>query len=176
MDPNRNLQIDEEAFVAVHATFILDPVLPFITRPSPQTLANMFASTLRPSAVKTLYQNVLKEAERSVRICFMMLYVLLSEANAFSIFFPSPSTGCAQAKSGPLVSYLQKEYKDAESGTIAAHPKPAGDDYTPFIPPSKSPAQLREEDLENLHVFLQNKALHAVSTSETLLGKPNLDA
>ncbi|KAJ1020164.1 hypothetical protein NDA16_004444 [Ustilago loliicola] len=90
----------------------------------------MFATTRRASAVKTLYQNVLKEAERS-------------------------------AKNGPLVSYLQKEYKDSESGTIADSKKAASSDYTPFNAPQKSSAELRQQNLENLHVFLQNKALHA---------------
>lgn len=66
-----------------------------------------------------------------------------------------------QAKTGPLVAYLQKEYADAASGTIADSKKPSGD-YAPFKAPAKSPAQLRQQNLENLHVFLQNKALHAV--------------
>ncbi|SYW81554.1 uncharacterized protein UHO2_00078 [Ustilago hordei] len=90
----------------------------------------MFATTTRASAVKTLYQNVLKEAERS-------------------------------AKNGPLVSYLQKEYKDAENGTITDSKNSASSSYTPFIAPQKSSAEFRQQNLENLHVFLQNKALHA---------------
>lgn len=66
------------------------------------------------------------------------------------------------AKNGPLVTYLQKEYKDAESDTLTESNKPASaNDYTPFIAPAKTPAQLRQQTLENLHVFLQNKALHA---------------
>ncbi|SJX65935.1 related to FMC1-mitochondrial matrix protein, required for assembly of F1F0 ATP synthase [Sporisorium reilianum f. sp. reilianum] len=91
----------------------------------------MFASATKSSAVKTLYQNVLKEAERS-------------------------------AKDGPLVAYLQKEFKDVESGALSSPQKPASaSDYTPFIAPDKTPAQLRQQTLENLNVFLQNKALHA---------------
>ncbi|TKY87677.1 hypothetical protein EX895_003258 [Sporisorium graminicola] len=91
----------------------------------------MFATATRSSAVKTLYQNVLKEAERS-------------------------------AKNGPLVTYLQKEFKDAESGTLSdSHKSANSTDYTPFIAPNKTPAQLRQQTLENLHTFLENKALHA---------------
>ncbi|SPO25231.1 related to FMC1 - mitochondrial matrix protein, required for assembly of F1F0 ATP synthase [Ustilago trichophora] len=64
------------------------------------------------------------------------------------------------AKTGPLVTYLKKAYSDAESGTLSSSSKPAGD-YTPFIAPAKTPEELRQQNLENLHVFLQNKALHA---------------
>ncbi|SPO32098.1 related to FMC1 - mitochondrial matrix protein, required for assembly of F1F0 ATP synthase [Ustilago trichophora] len=64
------------------------------------------------------------------------------------------------AKTGPLVTYLQKAYSDAEGGTLSSSSKPAGD-YAPFIAPAKTPEQLRQQNLENLHVFLQNKALHA---------------
>ena len=70
----------------------------------------------------------------------------------------------AKAKNGPLVSYLQKEYKDAENGTITDSKNSASSSYTPFIAPQKSSAEFRQQNLENLHVFLQNKALHAVST------------
>ncbi|EST05725.1 hypothetical protein PSEUBRA_004737 [Kalmanozyma brasiliensis GHG001] len=90
----------------------------------------MFATVRRSTAVKTLYQNVLKEARSS-------------------------------AKDGPLVAYLQKEYKDAERGTLTDSTKPGSDDYAPFVAPKKSPAQLRKQTLENLHIFLQNKTLHA---------------
>ena len=93
----------------------------------------MFATASRPTAIKTLYQNVLKQAERS-------------------------------AKDGPLVTYLQKEYKDAANGTLSDSLKPSSSSsYHPFIAPNKTPAQLRQQNLENLHSFLQNKTLHAVS-------------
>ncbi|KAJ1034925.1 hypothetical protein NDA18_000532 [Ustilago nuda] len=91
----------------------------------------MFATTTRASAVKTLYQNVLKEAERSVRI-YMTTKL-------------------------PKI----KEYKDAENGTITDSKNSASSSYTPFIAPQKSSAEFRQQNLENLHVFLQNKALHA---------------
>ncbi|KAJ1028236.1 hypothetical protein NDA13_003680 [Ustilago tritici] len=91
----------------------------------------MFATTRRASAVKTLYQNVLKEAERSVRI-YMTTKL-------------------------PKI----KEYKDAENGTITDSKNSASSSYTPFIAPQKSSAEFRQQNLENLHVFLQNKALHA---------------
>ncbi|ETS60707.1 hypothetical protein PaG_04610 [Moesziomyces aphidis] len=90
----------------------------------------MFASASRSSAIKSLYQNVLKEAERS-------------------------------AKTGPLVSYLQREYKDLESGAAGEDKVKATSDYIPFVAPAKSAPELRQQNLENLHVFLQNKALHA---------------
>ena len=70
----------------------------------------------------------------------------------------------AKAKNGPLVSYLQKEYKDAENGAITDSKNSASSSYTPFIAPQKSSAEFRQQNLENLHVFLQSKALHAVST------------
>ncbi|SAM64434.1 related to FMC1-mitochondrial matrix protein, required for assembly of F1F0 ATP synthase [Ustilago bromivora] len=91
----------------------------------------MFATTRRASAVKTLYQNVLKEAERLVRI-YMTTKL-------------------------PKI----KEYKDAENGTITDSKNSASSSYTPFIAPQKSSAEFRQQNLENLHVFLKNKALHA---------------
>ncbi|SPC64046.1 related to FMC1 - mitochondrial matrix protein, required for assembly of F1F0 ATP synthase [Ustilago sp. UG-2017b] len=91
----------------------------------------MFTTTRRASAVKTLYQNVLKEAERSVRI-YMTTKL-------------------------PKI----KEYKDAENGTITDSKNSASSSYTAFIAPQKSSAEFRQQNLENLHVFLQSKALHA---------------
>lgn len=59
------------------------------------------------------------------------------------------------------MTYLQKEYKDAGSGRITDSKTQVSSDYTPFIAPQKTSAELRQQNLENLHVFLQNKALHA---------------
>lgn len=75
---------------------------------------------------------------------------------------PKPFGICRQAKTGPLVSYLQREYKDLESGAAGEDKVKATSDYIPFVAPAKSAQELRQQNLENLHVFLQNKALHAV--------------
>ncbi|SNX83685.1 related to FMC1 - mitochondrial matrix protein, required for assembly of F1F0 ATP synthase [Melanopsichium pennsylvanicum] len=89
----------------------------------------MFATAKRSMAVKALYDDVVKLAERSV-------------------------------KTGPLASYLQKEFKDVATGIVSSSPKSTSD-YTPFIPPNKTTEQMRQQNLENLHIFLTNKALHA---------------
>lgn len=60
------------------------------------------------------------------------------------------------------MSYLQKEFTDAASGTITESKKLSGE-YAPFIAPNKTTAELRQQTLEDLQVFLTNKALHAVS-------------
>ncbi|KAJ9478628.1 ATP synthase assembly factor FMC1, mitochondrial [Pseudozyma hubeiensis] len=86
----------------------------------------MFATARRSSAVKALYDSVLKEAERS-------------------------------AKTGPLVSYLQKQYQNIESADSSS----SKGDYHAFIAPSKTTAEIQQQNLENLHVFLRNKALHS---------------
>lgn len=67
-----------------------------------------------------------------------------------------------QAETGPLVSFLQAEYSDESKASTAGQKQPFGGN-------TKSPEELRAQTLENLEIFLANKAIYAVSVASQIL-------